>query len=87
MVLNFECFNAVLIYLQKTMTVNSIGQVTPIRVFTVINNIGDKFSREDIGYSIRKLLEEGYIKADAVFNQSAEITDITFAGHQYLKSL
>lgn len=87
MKLNEQCFNDILLYLQKRITVNDIGLLNTVSFNQIAKDLSVKYSKGDIFYCIRKLSEANFIKADDYHNENSTIQDITYLGHQYLKSL
>ena len=91
MKLNFDCIRDLLLYLEKSLTLDDDLMFKQINLATICNSDEMKnYSREDIYYSIHNLNERKYIKAvinkgDSVF--ICHITDITPTGHDFLQSI
>lgn len=89
MKLNYDCIRDVLIALENELQPSIEFQIS-------LNDMCDKFFSdylmEDVGYSLIKLKEAGYIDAVLVYDDLWEIfdvvcRDITFDGHKYLDAV
>lgn len=89
MKLNYDCIRDILIALENELQPGNEFQIS-------LNDLSDKFFcdylKEDVGYSLIKLKEAGYIDADLIYDDLWEIfdvicRDITFEGHTYLNSV
>lgn len=87
--LNFDCIRDVLITLENELQPGNEFQIT-LNDLSV--NFFSDYLKEDVGYSLIKLKEAGYIDAVLVYDDLWEIFDvvchdITFDGHTYLNSV
>ncbi len=81
--LNAECVRIVLLELEKSV----LGKLVYIDDFPAQEN----YSKEELVYSCLKLAEAGFVKAeiskDLLGDYSGYITDITYAGQDFLNKI
>ncbi len=87
--INYDCIRDILITLENELQPGNDFQIS-------LNDLSDKFFsdylKEDVGYSLIKLKEAGYIDAVLIYDDLWEVfdvicRDITFDGHTYLNSV
>lgn len=94
MKLNYDCIRDVLLYLE-----DNLEYVSPetddlehkeISVFAISKAFAGQYAKADVQYTIEKLTEAGYITlSGVVFGKKqiickANVSDITFTGHEFL---
>ena len=80
MELKHECVRDVMLYLESNQKLHEIISSNSIKI--------DKYSYDDILYSIMKLTEAGYIDASKPdFCSIAPIKGITYSGHMFLDNI
>lgn len=82
MKLKHDCVRKTMLYLEKNLELNDLIMDYQIEI--------EKFSKEDITYTISKLAEAGYINAktfgyDNLINYG--ISSITWNGHEFLDNI
>lgn len=99
MKLNPDCVRDTLLYLEENLTYvdnNDYGlEYKTIVPETIASELHKKhnYNKDDVNYSVEKLLEIGFITASTQSrgnNNSliyAPISDITWAGHQFLNTI
>lgn len=73
MKINEECIRDVLSYLIDNLTIqisNNRGDFNSISILSLMKNFEEKYSKEDIWYSIYNLSQDGFIETNDVRKQS-----------------
>ena len=92
MKINEECIRDVLSYLVDNLTIqisNNRGDFNSISLLSLMKNFEEKYSKEDIWYSIYNLSQDGFIETNDVRKQSrngfafVDIYNVTHRGHQF----
>ena len=92
MKINEECIRDVLSYLVDNLTIqisNNRGDFNSISLLSLMKNFEEKYSKEDIWYSIYNLSQDGFIETNDIRKQSrngfafVDIYNVTHRGHQF----
>lgn len=91
MKLNFDCIREVLLTLEEITGFNETGEYFTFQSEEISEKI-EKYSKDDVYYSLLKLNEAGYIKCKERFVKERTapyltVWDITYNGHTYLNSV
>ena len=85
MKLNLDCMREIL------LTMESADYMEDIRQEELIEKLSDKFTENDVNYSVLKLSEAGFIEASFSHFDGAvyiiSVDDITYDGHQFLSDI
>ena len=93
MELKADCIRDVLLHLEENLTLNiSKGKFSIINLEQLYNGLSDKYSEEDIWYSVYNLHQIRFIEGrinDAAGQKMfyCEIQNITWNGHQFLNNI
>ena len=82
MVLKHDCVRKVLLYLEKTLTLDSFISTQDIQI--------NDYSKEDIIYTIKMLKDAGYVNAQFCGYDDQQIyyvSSLTWSGHQFLDNI
>lgn len=83
MKLNHDCIRSVLLYLEENLEIISFIQNENIKL--------DGFSKEDIDYSLIKLIEANYLEGKHTVYLSGDydiyVKSITWTGHKFLDNI
>lgn len=78
--LNHDCIRYVLLTCERHLTLNNTVEFPDLQT--------DKFSNDDIVYSVIKLKEAQYLKAEIYLDHnSIDIVSITWEGHKFLDTI
>ena len=93
MKLNADCIRDVLLYLEEKLSIDSeTKSFNSLTLNQIQTEFDSKYSKEDILYSIYNLKEIRYIEgtfknSSTSFMYICNITNITWAGHQFINSV
>jgi len=93
MELKADCIRDVLLYLEENLTLNiSKGKFSIIDLEQLYSGVSEKYSKEDIWYSVYNLHQIRFIEGrinDAAGQKMfyCEIQNITWNGHQFLNNI
>lgn len=93
MELNEKCMRDILKYCVDDIHVTTEGKTfTMIRLFHIPKHFSEQYDKNDIVYSVKKLIELNYISIsdlsdfDGKWQPWAFVHDVTYEGHKYLES-
>lgn len=93
MKLNEKCMRDVLQYCADDIRITTEGKTfTMIRLFHIPKHFSGQYNKQDIIYSVKKLIELNYIVISDLsdFNNEwqpwAFVHDVTYEGHKYLEN-
>ena len=96
MKMNEDCMRDVLVHLVENLSIQingNKGGFNKISLLSVMEKFKDKYSREDIWYSVYNLYCDRFIESDDIRKQSlqgfafTEIFNVTHRGHQLYESI
>lgn len=93
MKLNEKCMKDILEHCADNIVITDEGQThTLVRLFDIIKQFSKKYEREEVLYSLKKLIELNYVIIsdlsvyDGKWHPGVFIHDVTFQGHKYLEN-
>lgn len=96
MKMNEDCIRDILKYLVENLAItikDKKGGFNDISLLAVMNKFDDKYSREDVWYSVYNLSQDRFIDTNDVRKHSldgfafVEIYNVTHRGHQFYESI
>lgn len=97
MKINEECIRDILSYLVNNLTIqisnNNRGDFNSISLLSLIKNFEEKYSKEDIWYSVYNLSQDRFIETNDIRKQSrngfayVDIYNVTHRGHQFYETI
>ena len=95
MKINEECIRDVLSYLINNLTIqiinNKKGDFNSISLLSLMETFDEKYSKEDVWYSIYNLSQDRYIETDDIRSKSrngfafVNIYNVTHRGHEFTR--
>lgn len=96
MKINEECIRDILKYLIENLTIQidkTKGGFNSLSLLSVMKEFDNKYSREDVWYSIYNLSQDRFIETNDICKQSlngfafVEIYNVTHRGHQFYETI
>lgn len=100
MKINEECIRDVLIYLVANLKINikenSFGGLSKINLKIIIDKLNEKYSSEDIWYSIYNIYQADFIEGTGLSSMQkpsnthfidVEISNVTYKGHRFIEAI
>lgn len=96
MKMNEECIRDILHYLVENLTIkieNNKGGFNDITMLGIIKEFDNKYTKEDIWYSVYNLSQDRFIDTNDIRKQSmvgfafVEIYNVTHRGHQFYETI
>lgn len=96
MKINEDCIRDILSYLVDNLTLkinNNKGDFDSISLLSLMKNFEEKYSKEDIWYSVYNLSQDRFIETNDIRTQSrngfvfVDIYNVTHRGHQFNETI
>lgn len=92
MILNYDCFRDVLLYIEEQDNMELNGDLKRIMLKNIKGYFSGKYTEEDVQYSIKNLFDGGFLEGEYVMDanhhfNSCKIYDVTYDGHKLAESI
>ncbi len=92
MILNYDCFRDVLLYIEEQDNMKLNGDFKRIMLKDIKDHFSGKYTEEDVQYCVKNLfdgrfLEGSYSIDDNYKYENCKIYDVTFEGHKLAESI
>lgn len=92
MILNYECFRDVLLYIEEQDNMDLDGNFRRIMLKDIKEHFSYKYAEEDVQYSVKNLFDGGFIEGSYSINanhnyEGCKIYDVTYEGHKLAESI